>query len=111
MPDQPKKPDQPEGRKQPEGRDRPEGRDQADEQTGRPGVPSRPGGEPSEEEREQFRQPNFWRNEKDRETSFRMEDKRWARSEQIKDWLKLLILVILTLAWHLTVYFLEPGMR
>ncbi len=80
-------------------------------QTGRPGVPSRPGGEPSEEEREQFRQPTFWYNEKDRETSFKMEDARWARSEQVKDWLKLLVLVILTLAWHLAVYFLEPGLR
>ncbi len=80
-------------------------------QTGRPGVPSRPGGEPSEEEREQFRQPTFWYNEKDRETSFHMEDRRWAKNEQVKDWLKLLLLVVLTLAWHLTVYFLEPGLR
>ncbi len=93
MPDQPKKPDQ------------------LNAQTGRPGQPSRPSGEPSAEEKEQFRQPTFWHNEKDRETSIRMEDKRWARNEQIKDWLKLLVLVLLTLAWHLTVYFLEPGLR
>ncbi len=93
MPDQPQRPDQPNA------------------QTGRPGVPGRPAGEPSEQEKEQFRQPNFWYNEKDRETSFAMEDKRWRKSEQIKDWLKLLILVLFTLAWHLTVYFLEPGMR
>ncbi len=93
MPDQPREPGAPNA------------------QTGRPGVPSRPGGEPTEEEREQFRQPTFWYNEKDRETSFHMEDKRWATSEQVKDWLKLLILVLLTLAWHLAVYFLEPGLR
>ncbi len=91
--------------------DQPQGPDGGKAETGRPGVPSRPGGEPSVEEKEQFRQPTFWYNEKDRETSFRMEDERWRTSEQVKDWLKLLILVILTLAWHLTVYFLEPGLR
>ncbi len=80
-------------------------------QSGRPGVPGRPGGEPTPEEREQFRQPTFWYNQKDREASFRMEDARWATREQVKDWLKLLALVILTLAWHLAVYFLEPGLR
>ncbi len=105
MPDQPKKPNQPQNPNQPQQSGQPNA------QTGRPGVPSRAGGEPSEEEREQFRQPNFWYNEKDRETSFRMEDKRWAKNEQVKDWLKLLLLVLLTLAWHLTVYFLEPGLR
>ncbi len=100
-------PDQPQGPNRP---NNPSSND-PNAQTGRPGVPTAPTGGPSEEEREQFRQPNFWYNEKDRETSFHMEDKRWARNEQIKDWLKLLILVLLTLAWHLTVYFLEPGLR
>ncbi len=105
MPDQPQRPDQPQKPGQPPRADQPNA------QAGRPGAPNRPSGPPSEEEKEQFRQPTFWYNEKDRETSFHMEDKRWATSEQVKDWIKLLILVILTLAWHLTVYFLEPGLR
>ncbi len=85
--------------------------DDSNPPTGRSGVPSRPTGEPSPEEKEQFRQPTFWYNEKDRLASFEMEDKRWSRNNQIKDWLKLALLVALTLAWHLTVYFLEPGLR
>ncbi len=67
--------------------------------------------EPSEEEKEQFRQPTFWRNEKDRHTSFQMEDARWATPEQVKDWIKLAVMVALTIAWGLFVYFLEPGLR
>ncbi len=80
-------------------------------QTGRPGVQSRPGGQPSAEEKEQFRQPTFWYNEKDREESFRIEDARWSRNDQIKDWLKLLAMVVGTIIWTLIVYFLEPGLR
>ncbi len=91
--------------------DQPQGHDGKNAQTGRPGAPHRPGGPPSEEEKEQFRQPTFWYNEQDRETSFRLEDKRWAPREQAKDWLKLLVLVILTIAWHLAVYLIEPGLR
>ncbi len=77
--------------------------------------PNKPdGGEGSihpPESQAQFRQPTFWYNEADRKASFEMEDKRWSRNEQLKDWIKLLVLVIVTLAWHLTVYFLEPGLR
>ncbi len=91
--------------------DQPQAPNAPNAQTGRPGVSGRPSGEPSEEEREQFRQPTFWYNEKDRETSFRMEDERWSRSDQIKDWLKLLLMVIATFVWTLIVYFLEPGLR
>ncbi len=105
MPDQPQRPDQPQKPGQPPRSDQPNA------QTGRPGAPNRPAGAPSEEEKEQFRQPTFWYNAKDRETSFRMEDKRWAPREQVKDWLKLALLVLLTLAWHLAVYFIEPGLR
>ncbi len=93
MPDQPRRPQQPNA------------------QTGRPNVPSKATGEPTEQEKEQFRQPNFWHNEKDRETSFRMEDERWATREQVKDWIKLAIMVALTVAWGLFVYFLQPGLR
>ncbi len=79
--------------------------------TGREGVPSRPTGEPSGEEKEQFRQPSFWYNEKDRQASFEMDDARWRTSEQIKDWIKLAIMVALTIAWSLFIYFLAPGLR
>ncbi len=91
--------------------DQPRGPEGPNPQTGAPERPSRPGGEPTPEEKEQFRQPTFWYNEQDRKASFEMEDARWRTSEQVKDWLKLLVLVILTLAWHLAVYFLEPGLR
>ncbi len=74
-------------------------------------MPERPGGAPSAEEAEQFRQPTFWYNEKDREMSFKMEDERWATSEQIKDWLKLAAMVVATIIWGLLLYFLEPGLR
>ncbi len=80
-------------------------------ETGRAGVASRPTGEPSAEEKEQFRQPTFWYNEKDREASFQIEDARWAKGEQIKDWLKLLLMVVMTIIWTLIVYLLEPGLR
>ncbi len=79
--------------------------------TGRPGVPSRPSGEPPAEEKEQFRQPTFWYNQQDREASFKMEDERWATSEQIKDWIKLAILVIATIVWGAIIYLIEPGLR
>ncbi len=89
----------------------PSRQDKPNAQTGVPGAPTRPTGEPSQEEREQFRQPTFWYNQKDRETSFRMEDARWATGEQIKDWIKLLIMVALTVGWGLFIYFLAPGLR
>ncbi len=79
--------------------------------TGTPGAPTRPTGEPTPEEKEQFRQPSFWYNKKDREASFRMEDARWATSEQIKDWLKLAVMVAITLIWCAIVYLSEPGLR
>lgn len=49
--------------------------------------------------------------DKDRQTSFDIEDKRWERGEQIKDWLKLAGMVAIVLLYHLVVYFLEPGLR
>jgi hypothetical protein len=49
--------------------------------------------------------------DEDRKKSFEIEDRRWATSEQIKDWLKLLVMMIITAIWCLTVYFLQPGLR
>ena len=49
--------------------------------------------------------------EEDRRKAFEEEDRRWQRSEQIKDWLKLALMVAITLAWNLIVFFLEPGLK
>ena len=43
--------------------------------------------------------------------SLEIEDRRWARNEQIKDWLKLGLIIVLDLGWMIAVYFLEPGLR
>ena len=39
------------------------------------------------------------------------EDVRHSRSAMTRAWLVLAVLVVLYLAWTLTVYFLEPGLR
>ena len=49
--------------------------------------------------------------DEDRRRSFETEDKRWARDQQIRDWLKLALLIAISLAYHLVVFFLEPGLR
>lgn len=49
--------------------------------------------------------------QEERRQAFEEEDQRWSRSEQIKDWLKLALLVAITLAWNLLVYFFSPGLR
>ncbi len=60
---------------------------------------------------DQMRQPVFATSEEDRRKSFEEEDRRWATNEQVKDWIKLAIMCILTLAWHLIMYFFTPGLR
>jgi hypothetical protein len=39
------------------------------------------------------------------------EDVRWSRRAVYRSWLILAVMVVVTLAWTLTVYFLEPGLR
>jgi len=39
------------------------------------------------------------------------EDVRHSRSAMSRAWLILIVFVVLYLAWTLTVYFLEPGLR
>jgi hypothetical protein len=39
------------------------------------------------------------------------EDVRWSRRAVYRSWILLAIMVILTLAWTLTVFFVEPGLR
>lgn len=49
--------------------------------------------------------------DEDRRKAFQMEDARWATSEQVKDWLKLGAMVLITVIWSLFIYFIEPGLR
>jgi hypothetical protein len=43
--------------------------------------------------------------------SYDVEDRRWARGRQIRDWVVLAILCGGTLLWMIVVYLLEPGLR
>ena len=49
--------------------------------------------------------------DEDRRRAFEIEDERWARDKQLRDWLKLLLLIVISLAYHLLIFFLEPGLR
>lgn len=62
-------------------------------------------------DREQERQYTLSISEEDRQRSFELEDKRWARNKQIRDWLILIGLILIMWAWQLIVYFSEPGLR
>ena len=39
------------------------------------------------------------------------EDVRWSRRAVQRSWLVLALMVVIWLAWALTVYFIEPGLR
>jgi hypothetical protein len=39
------------------------------------------------------------------------EDVRWSRQAHYRAWLILAVMIVLSLAWTLTVYFIEPGLR
>lgn len=68
-----------------------------------PGEPDRSGG--------MVRRPTAAHSSEARQRSFEEEDRRWARGEQFRDWLKLLLMVGLMVGWSLAVYLLEPGLR
>lgn len=63
------------------------------------------------ENKEQERQFTLSIGEEEREKSFEKEDERWARENQMRDWLKLAVLIVASLAYHLLIFFLEPGLR
>jgi len=46
-----------------------------------------------------------------RKESFEIEDRRWSRSQQIGDWLKLALIVVIYLAVTFVVYLFQPGLR
>lgn len=62
-------------------------------------------------ELEEQRQYTLSISEEDRQRSFEMEDSRWERNKQIRDWLILGLMVAVTLLWHYLVYLFEPGLR
>lgn len=47
----------------------------------------------------------------DEKTRHYHEDERWETGQQIRDWLLLLLMMAVTVAWSLIVYFNEPGLR
>lgn len=44
-------------------------------------------------------------------TNFEREDDRWRWQNQVRDWLILLVMVVIYLVWTGVVYFFEPGIR
>jgi hypothetical protein len=38
-------------------------------------------------------------------------DVRWTREAHVRAWVILAVMIVLSLGWTLTVYFLEPGLR
>ncbi len=47
----------------------------------------------------------------ERKRSFEAEDGRWERRQQWRDWMILLVMIALSLGYHMTIYALEPGLR
>jgi hypothetical protein len=42
---------------------------------------------------------------------YQREDTRWERATSVRDWIILLVLIVLHTSWMLVVFFLEPGIR
>lgn len=49
--------------------------------------------------------------DEDRSRSFELEDERWQVKNQVRDWLILAVLVLITVGWNLLVYFMEAGLK
>jgi hypothetical protein len=47
----------------------------------------------------------------DRAKAFAIEDERYETGKQVRDWLKLLLMIVITDVWCLIVYFLTPGLK
>lgn len=43
--------------------------------------------------------------------SYQREDERWSRASQFRDWIILVVIAVLHLAWMLLVFLVEPGIR
>lgn len=44
-------------------------------------------------------------------THIEREDQRWTWRAQARDWLVLIVMMVIYLAWAAIIYFLEPGIR
>lgn len=64
-----------------------------------------------EEGKEEQRQYTLSISEENRERSFEIEDERWSKQNQIRDWIVLGIAILFWLGTQLIVYFLEPGLK
>ncbi len=78
-----------------------------------PGNPRQPGkaGEDQEEDKDQERHYTLSISDEDRDKSFEIEDKRWSSGEQVRDWVILIILILIWLTFQVSFYFLVPGIR
>ncbi len=47
----------------------------------------------------------------DRKHSYEIENERWALNKQIRDWIVIIIAVILWVGFQLSIFFLVPGIK
>lgn len=59
----------------------------------------------------QHRHTTYAQSPKDRRASFQMEDERWQRSRQLRDWAILAAMILIYLGVSFLIYFFEPGLR
>jgi hypothetical protein len=45
------------------------------------------------------------------ETHMERDDDRWSRRAQMRDWLIIIVMMVIYLIWAGLIYFLEPGIR
>lgn len=80
-------------------------------EAGPDGAQESAGGEARGDDPSRHRTPSFGHDERHRRRSFELEDARWTRAAQLRDWLRLGVMMLLFLAWTMVVYFFEPGLR
>lgn len=64
-----------------------------------------------ERNREHERQTTYGEDSRHRAESFAIEDERWTRGAQLRDWGRLALMIGVFLLWTLLIYWLEPGLR
>jgi len=98
------------------------------DQTGRPAARNEPspprttsarprreqtsiGEPPPDPEREIVYGLSYTLSDEEARRSFDEEDERWSAANQLRDWVWLLVALLLWAAWTLAIYSLEPGLR
>ncbi len=76
-----------------------------------PGYTSSPGNDFNSKNSSEERHYTLSISDEDRQRSFDTEDKRWATNLQVRDWIMLLIAIVIWVGFQLSFYFLEPGLR